>query len=156
RTEVRLAPGAETRATLTINNPDAEPYDVEVTEKVWIRYPTNQQIQLSDWLKLPRQTHFRLKAGKSRDVVITLRCPKDAVGELMGMVSFAYLSLKPSSITPMISTAVYLLAAGTEVMTGEISSVNAEFKIHQFLVSAEVKATGNVRLRPVGTIRLLD
>jgi hypothetical protein len=156
RTEVRLPPGGETTAVLTITNPDKVPYNVELSEKPWFNYPNNRQIHVPDWLILPRRTHFQLKAGQSREVKITLRCPKDAVGELMGMVSFAYRGLQPSMITPMISTAVYLVAAGTEKITAEILEVAAESQSGRFGVRAKLQATGNVRLRPVGTIHLLD
>src|ERR1035441_10062575 len=89
RTEVSLLPGAVTKAVITVTNIHTEPYDVELSEKPWFIYPENKQIQVGEWLHLPNPKEFRLKPGKSRDVKITISCPKEAVGELMGMVSFA-------------------------------------------------------------------
>ena len=155
RTELRLAPGGQTKAVIAVTNPNAEAYDVEVSEKPWFVLPENKKIEVSSWLLLPSKQHFRLKAGKSRDVKITVQCPKDAVGELMAMVSFAYQALTPSMITPMISTAVYLDVAGTEKSAGEITMLGAGTRNGRFQVGAQVKATGNVRLRPTGTIQVI-
>src|SRR5690242_7604494 len=83
RTEVLVPPGGETTAVLTISNPHSEAYDVEISEKPWFIYPANRQIMVPDWLKLPSKTRFHLGPGKTRDIVVTIRCPKEAVGELM-------------------------------------------------------------------------
>src|SRR5207302_6241708 len=99
---------------------------------------------------------FRLKPGERGDVKITIACPKEAVGELMGMVSVAYQGATPGIIAPMISTAVYLEVKGTEKNNGEIVALGAGTRNGRFQVGAQIKATGNVRLRPTGTIRLLN
>jgi hypothetical protein len=156
RTEVSLAPGAVAKAVMTVTNPHAEAYEVELSEKPWFIYPDNKQIHVEDWLILPGKKQFRLKPGKSHDVNITIRCPKEAVGELMGMVSFTYQGLQPSMITPMISTAVYLEVTGTERYAGEIVALGAGTRNGRFQVGAQIKDTGNVRLRPNGTVLLKD
>jgi hypothetical protein len=156
RTEVRLPPGGVTQIVLTVSNPHAEPYDVELSQKPWFVYPDNKKIQVQDWMELPGKKQFRLKPGKSRDIKISIRCPKEAVGELMGMVSFAYQGLQASMMTPMISTAVYLEVTGTEKVLGEIVALGAGTRNGRFQVAAQVKATGNVRLRPVGSLQILD
>jgi hypothetical protein len=156
RTEVHLAPGAETHAVITVTNPHPEAYNVELSEKPWFIYPDNKQIKVEDWLHLTGKQHFRLKSGKSREVEIKISCPKDAVGELMGMVSFTYVGDTPSMITPMISTAVYLDVIGTERTSGEIVALGAGTRNGKFQVGAQIKATGNVRLRPSGTVRLMN
>jgi hypothetical protein len=156
RTEVRLTPGAEGSAVITIANTHPEAYDVDVSEKLWFVSPENKNIPLDSWLKLPFRTHFRLKPGQTRDVKITLRCPKTAKGELMGMVSFAYQGIKKSMVTPMISTAVYLEVIGTEINTGELLALGAGTHNGRFQVGAQIKATGNVRLRPSGRVYLVN
>ena len=156
RTEVRLHAGETAKAVLTVTNPHEEAYDVEITEKPWYVLPENQKIQVKDWLELPRKTEFRLKPGQSRDVTITLHCPKDAVGEVMGMVSFAYQGMTPGMVTPMISTAIYIEIEGTQKNLGEIVALGAGTRNGRFQIGAQIKATGNVRLRPVGKIRVKD
>ena len=156
RTEVRAPPGGETTAVITITNTHPEVYDVEVSEKPWFIYPNNRQIQVEEWLKLPFRKHFRLKPGQSRNVKITLRCPTQATGELMGMVSFAYQGIKQSMITPMISTAVYLEIIGTENNAGEILALGAGTRNGRFQVGVQMKATGNVRIHPAGWVYLAN
>lgn len=156
RTDARLDPGAKTIVVLTVSNPHTNKQDVELTSKPWFKYPDNTQIQVSDWLILPRKTRFSIKPGKSRDVEITLKCPKDAVGELMGMVSFSSQEEKGSMLTSMVSAPIYLRVIGTEKNTGELVALGAGTRQGVFQIGAQVKATGNVRLRPVGTISLID
>ena len=156
RTEVSLPPGGRTTAIITVANPDQEAYEVELSEKPWFKYPDNQRITVPDWLKLPRRTHFKLNPGKNHEIKITLECPKDAVGELMGMVSVAYQGMTPSMITPMISTAVYLRVLGTEKNLGDFLALTAVRRNGAFQVLAKIKATGNVRLIPSGGVQLLD
>jgi hypothetical protein len=156
RTEVRVPPGGTVTAVITITNTHSEAYDVELSEKPWFIYPETRAIQVEVWLKLPFRRHFRLKAGQSRDVKVTLRCPKTATGELMGMVSFTYQGTQKSMVTPMISTAVYLEVKGTEKNQAEILALGAGAKNGRFQVGAQIKATGNVRLRPSGRMHLLN
>jgi len=59
-------------------------------------------------------------------------------------------------ITPMISTAVYLDVIGTERNAGGIVALGAGTRNGKFQVGVQIKATGNVRLRPSGTIRLMN
>jgi hypothetical protein len=141
---------------ITITNTHPEAYDVEVSEKPWFVYPDNRHIQVEEWLKLPFRRHFRLKPGQSREVKITLRCPKTATGELMGMVSFSYQGTKECMITPMISTAVYLEIKGTENNAGEILALGAGTRNGRFQVGAQIKATGNVRIHPAGRVYLVN
>jgi hypothetical protein len=68
----------------------------------------------------------------------------------------AYQGMTPSMVTPMISTAVYLEVKGTERNLGDVLSISASAPNGHFQVGIRIKATGNIRLRPTGTIRLLS
>jgi hypothetical protein len=92
--------------------------------------------------------------GEKRQVQVRVVCPKDLKGETMGMVSFSYTGASTEMITPMISVSVYLRAEGTERNEGQIVDLGAGIRDRRILIAAQVKATGNVRLRPSGRIRL--
>jgi hypothetical protein len=156
RTDVRLDPGTVTRVVLTVTNTTSEKRVVKLSSKPWFKYPDNINLRVEDWLKLPKKKQFSLKPGKSKDVTVELQCPKDAVGELMGMVSFASQPDKESMLTSMVSAPIYLRVIGTEKNTGELLAVGAGTRKGVFQVGAQIKATGNVRLRPVGIIQLVD
>ncbi len=156
RTEVRLAPGAKTHIVVYVQNPHEEGYDVQLSQKKWVDYPDNKDINLEDWLILPKKKQFHIKAGQKLPIELDVVCPKDAVGELMGMVSVSYQGVKGGTLTSMISTPVYLRVKDREKISGRIAALGAGTHEGVFLIAAKVSATGNVRLRPVGTIDLLN
>lgn len=156
RTDLRLPPGQKINAVLTVLNDSPEATNVEATQKNWFLYEANKNTPVTDWLKVKGKSHFRLKPGQSRKVPVTINCPKDAQGLLVGMASFTFRGDHPSSVTPMISVSVYLAPAGTEHTTGEISKLSARIWQHQMVVGAEVTATGNMHLRPTGEFQVVN
>src|SRR5437867_2555418 len=81
-------------------------------------------------------------------------CARGAEGDLVGMVSFRYPGDELSTVTPMISVSVYLTVAGTEHRAGQINEVVVRRYPAGLLIGADVKATGNVHLRPSGRVIL--
>ena len=82
--------------------------------------PANKALTVDKWLEVHGPARFYLKSGKSRSVKLTISCPKETDGELVGMVSFRYQTEHPSMVTPMISVSMYVIAAGHDKMAGEI------------------------------------
>ncbi|OGR90376.1 MAG: hypothetical protein A2992_09665 [Elusimicrobia bacterium RIFCSPLOWO2_01_FULL_59_12] len=158
RTEVRLAPGASQRGALTTTNDSPDRQHVTLSTKDWFVLEANRakKLTVNTWLKLHGAKEFDLNPGESREVQFTVKCPKDARGELVGMVSFMHTPDQPSMMTPMISVSVYLEAAGTEQRAGEIERLAVRKWNNQIQAAVGVKSTGNVHLRPTGTIALED
>ena len=152
RTEVRLSPGAEAHAIITISNETNAVVHVTVSEKDWFVLPENSSWTVKTWLTVKAPAHLDLKAGARREIPIELKCPASAQGDLVGMVSFRYEGDVPTMVTPMISVSVYMTAAGTERLSGEIEEVQAYHPATGISVGALFKNTGNVHLRPSGTI----
>src|SRR5437867_1197204 len=61
RTDVRLAPGEETSAILTVFNEGMETVRVEVSQKDWFVLPANKEFGISDWMKIHGSKSFVLK-----------------------------------------------------------------------------------------------
>jgi len=156
RTDVRLAPGEKINTVLTVLNDNPEAMQVDASQKNWFLYAANKDTVASDWIKIHGKTHFLLKSGESRKVPVTIICPKEAQGILVGMASFIFRTAHPSTVTPMISVSIYLTPAGTEHLAGEISKLTARFWKHTLMVGAEVMATGNMHLRPSGSLLIFD
>jgi len=156
RTEIRLAPGTRTRVELTATNDDKVKVRVDVSKKDWFIPETNKAWTVGRWLNVRGPASFKLKPGKSRKVKVDIECPKDMGGEVVAMVSFLYQTEQPSMVTPMISVSMYLIAAGSEKMEGQIKDLVVKKWKDQINITAVVKATGNIHLRPSGQLLLLD
>jgi hypothetical protein len=70
------------------------------------------------------------------------------------MVSFMYTTGPAAMVTPMISVSTYLEIVGTEKMSGVIDHLAVRTWNDQIQAAASLKATGNVHLRPTGTIQI--
>ena len=158
RTEIRLAPGKKIAAVITASNDTPDLLHVKLSTKDWFLLDANKtkNLVIDQWLKLHGKKEFDLKPGQSRKVKITARCPKEAEGELVGMVSFLYEKDPPSMVTPIISVSVYVEVAGTEKASGEIRQVAVQTWNNQIQLAVDLKSTGNVHLRPSGSFTVVD
>lgn len=156
RTEIHLAPGAKMRVELTATNDDKVKVHVDVSKKDWFIPEANKIWTVGRWLDVRGPGNFDLKPGQSRKVDVDVTCPKDMSGEVVAMVSFTYKTDHQSMVTPMISVSMYLMAAGSETRSGEVEDIIVRRYQDQLSLSAKVKSTGNVHLRPSGRIVVLD
>ncbi len=156
RTEIRLAPGQNIKASLTVANDAKEIVQVEVSSKDWFVLEENKSFTVNSWLEIGGAHQFSLKPGERREVALRVTCPKNAQGELVGMVSFLYHASEPSMVTPVISVSIYTVVAGTEKISGEISELGIRSSQSAIQVAIGVKATGNVHLRPAGQVLIFN
>lgn len=156
RTEVHLTPGASTQVELTATNDDKVDVQVDVSKKDWFIPEVNKAWTVDRWLEVQGPAQFVLKPEETRRIKLTIRCPKELTGEVVAMTSFLYQTEKPSAVTPMISVSVYLMAAGTEKLSGEVQDITVRDWKGQINVTAKVKSTGNVHLRPSGRLIVLN
>ena len=156
RTEMHLLPGTSTKAVLTATNNDKVEVQVDVSKKDWFVLPSNKALTVDKWLKVHGPARFYLKPGKSRTVTLMVSCPKETDGELVGMVSFRYQTEHPSMVTPMISVSMYVIAAGHDKMEGAIKDIVVRRWQNTVVVTAAVKAGGNVHVRPSGRLIVTD
>ena len=116
----------------------------------------NKALTSDKWIKIHGPTQFYLNPGKSRKVKLTLSCPKETVGELVGMVSFLYRTEHPSMVTPMISVSMYVIAAGQKKIKGIIKDITGRLWNSHIAFGTLVQNTGNVHLRPSGRLVVVD
>jgi len=156
RTEVELTPGASTQIVLTATNDDKVEVQVDVSKKDWFIPAMNKVWTVDRWLDVHGPAQFVLKPGESRTIEATVTCPKELSGEVVAMTSFLYRAEKPMNVTPMISVSVYLMAAGSAQRSGALEDIVVRLWKGQVNVTAKVKATGNVHLRPSGYLAVQD
>ncbi len=156
RTEVRLTPGTSTQVSLTVTNDDQMDLDIEVSQKDWFIPEAYKEWTVDKWLKNLGEAAFVLKPAERRKVDLMVRCPKTMDGEVVGMVSFVYRTRPPSMVTPMISVSMYLIGAGSEKIDGSINDLYAKAWSGRLSLSAKVRSTGNVHMRPSGYFLIVD
>jgi hypothetical protein len=154
RTHVLLAPGERARAVISAHNETSDRIQVELSRRDWFVLPENKEkgLTVDRWINLKGPTYFWLKPGETRNVTVKLNCPKDAQGELVSMVSFAYQGENVSMVTPVISVSVYLTAKGTEKVSGFIKEIAVRKWTDRTQVAMGLISTGNVHLRPTGKV----
>jgi len=156
RTEVRLVPGASTPVELTATNDDKVEVQVDVSKKDWFIPAANKIWTVDRWLNVHGPARFKLKPGQTQKIEITVSCPKEMLGEVVGMVSFVYQTEPPSTVTPMISVSMYVIAKGSEKLDGDVKDLIVRRWHDQAVVSAVIRSTGNVHLRPSGRLVVAD
>lgn len=156
RTEIHLVPGASTQAELNVTNDDKEELQVDVSKKDWFVPTVNKKWTVDKWLDVKGPDRFYLKPGESRKVSLTIRCPKELDGEVVAMTSFVYQTDHPSMVTPMISVSMYLIASGTEKVGGKVEDLLVRMYKGEPNITAKVKCTGNIHLRPSGRLVVVD
>jgi hypothetical protein len=156
RTEVHLMPGQTTDMVFVVKNDHPEKLNIDVSVKNWFLYKANSAVNIEQWLKIHGKTSFTLKPGKERKVPVTISCPPKAEGVMVGMTSFTFRTEAPGMITPRISASIYLSVDGTQHAAGDIKQLAARIWQKTLTVGAEVRDTGNVHLRPSGTMTVLD
>jgi len=156
RTEIRIPAGKSLAGELRIHNETAALINVTVSTKDWFVLEQNKNIGVDSWLKVKGRKQFSLKPGEERQVHYQAKPPREAQGELVGMVSFLYEKEEASMVTPMISVSVYVAIDGTDLRTGEIRDVAVNQQAGITTVVCTVKSTGNAHIRPRGQVQVVD
>src|SRR5437016_5403782 len=76
-TEIRLTPGTTTQAVLNVSNEDKAEVQVDVSKKDWFIPEPNKGMTVERWLDVLGPARFYLKPGESRNVNVTVSCPKE-------------------------------------------------------------------------------
>ncbi len=150
RVEGKMPPGQTYKNKFTIKNPDKTKAIVNIEWNDRTIDPLTK-----DWLKLSTTT---LEVGPEETVDLTyeINIPDNSSGEYNAWVSFTgkpVASLMGAAIALRVSIPIYVAVSGTEQYDYEISSVKitnskkTEFKF-------KLKNTGNVHIRPTGTLSI--
>jgi hypothetical protein len=123
----------------------------------------------SDWLQFEK-TEFRLSPGMTIDAKFTIKVPKEAKEEHLCAVLFDEKidtgKVQPNQetgsvqiqLTPRFSIPVYISIKNTEKLSAQINnmSVVSEAQKGQLIINLTLENTGNVHIRPFGTLVILD
>jgi hypothetical protein len=153
RVEAPLPPGGSYLGKYTVRNDYDVPIKVNVSARDWFVLPENRGIKIDDWLVLsPRE--ISLKPGESGYVDYSVTISTKSVGALVGMVSFVPVLEKDQGFTLMVSAGIFIPVKGTEKIDWSFSDVKVASDRGKLQVSALVKNSGNIYLRPEGSVTI--
>ncbi len=151
---LKAQPGKSVDSQLTLTNTDQEEISVEPEAKDWQSLEVNRGIKVADWLSVDKKMFF-LKPGQSRTIKFSARVPKNAHGELMGMLSFATKKESAQSITFKLSSAVYVEVVGTQKIDAHVDAITIQLSSNT-QVGLLVINRGNIHVRPHSYVQILN
>lgn len=157
RLEVRLPAGEVASADYYAQNETDSPIHVTVEPENWFQDAYDfKGMEAKDWVKVDIK-EFDLKPKEIQKVVVTIRVPKNATGELAAQIFFSSAVADPdnktgSTISSRLGAVLYVAIKNTEKVTAEIknisvSNISADGK-KQVKFNIGVYNSGNIHLRP--------
>ena len=151
RSEVNMVPGTSCSGSYTVRNDYTKDALIEVAFRDWFTLPENEATPLSQWVSV-EPSSFSLKSGESKQVNYTVHMPTGITGVSVDMLSFTPSVAEDSGVTMMMSVSLYVTAKGTEKAAWDVEDIKVTKSPTEFRVSAVVKNSGNVHVRPAGNV----
>lgn len=155
KAEIVVPPGQSYEAKFTVRNDYSSPTSVKVEAKNWFLLPDDKQVAVSSWLAVLDQ-ELQLQPAESKEIRYQVTLSTDARGVRTGMVSFIPSTEEQQGLSLVISAAVFVTAAGTEKVDWKLVDAKITKWQDQVQVSAQVKNSGNIHIRPEGTVQILS
>lgn len=149
RAEISMPAGQSYTNAYMVTNAYDIPIDVGVATKDWYVTAENKGIGIDDWLRVSTDG-FHLAVGESREVQYEVSVPTQAVGSLVGMISFSPSMDREEGISLVVSVPVFVKVTGTEVTAWDATDIRFANQNGKLQVAATVRNTGNIHLRPTG------
>jgi hypothetical protein len=157
RLEVRLPAGEVASADYYAQNETDSPIHVTVEPENWFQDVYDfKGMEAKDWIKTDVK-EFDLKPKEIKKVVVTIRVPKNATGELAAQIFFSSAVANTDnesggSISSRLGAVLYVAIKNTEKVAAEIKNISVSNldsdgkKYAKFNIG--VKNNGNIHLRP--------
>ncbi|MBN1354372.1 MAG: hypothetical protein JW994_06865 [Candidatus Omnitrophica bacterium] len=174
RVEVNIAAGTEEGGTISVfNYAEYETMHVKVyvNDLVYLPDGSNDFLpegttpwSISDWIKVG-PTEFDLLPSEETKVRYVVNIPQNAKGGRYGVVFFEvsppledFKGKSGATINIRLGSIFLLTAKGTEKYDGELQDLKVDTpdKNGEFDVLCTIKNNGNVLIRPVGTVKIID
>ena len=141
-----VRPGEEETVMYHIDNSGDEDIDVIIEPKAWSG-PKDPY----EWLSLESDNVY-VKAGESTPIVVGLRAPEGAEGEMVAMLFLCYKDSAESQLNIRNGVPLYLVVKGTESYSLEIEDISVLYgkkgHFHFLDFAVTIRNTGNVHIVP--------
>ena len=166
RLEVRLPAGEVAGIDYYAQNDTGSPIHVIIEPENWFQGSYDYKgLNAGDWIKTePRE--FDLKPKEIKKILVTVRVPKKAKGELVGQIFFTSIMAgssddKGGSMRSRLGGVLYVAIRDTEKASAEIRNIDisssATDKKEELKIGIILHNSGNVHIRPAeGTVVVSD
>lgn len=144
---VQVSPGGRHMAEYTVANRSDKPVTVNVSARTWFSLPENSQINIEDWLNLGTP-QITIGPNRKNKVEVAIDVPKEAVGELAGMIYFAPKREKDQTIGTSYGVSLYVFVQGTEVIDPQIGDISISRNGDRNYLAVKIENKGNIHFRP--------
>jgi hypothetical protein len=155
--ELSISSSRTYEGVLEVRNAEQGVLDVKLRTENWFKAVEGIAKETGtnlEWLKLTPAS-FELKGQEKRDVRYRVNIPESARGELNAMI---FIEAKPRaasqgaiSINTSIGVPIYVIITGTEILKAKVKKVEV-MKNGPLLLNVLIENSGNVHIRPTGTI----
>ena len=164
--EIYIRPGQSVEGKLVISNNQEETIMVNLELKDWWTQTTGiSSPGFDQWLKISKVKDMKIGPRKQKSIKYKVKAPSDARGELMAMVFFSFHSKRDPAGNPTKfniemrhGAPIYVIIEGTEEVRTETKHVASYFTHNSSTspieFSLNLKNTGNVHVRPYGSISI--
>lgn len=159
RIEISVAPAKGYEDVLLVRNTEKNNLEVKLRIEDWFKAPEGAGKEKSsgfDWLEI-KPLEFELKEGEIKQVNFKVTIPKNARGELNGML---FVEGRPKEtaegaigINTSIGIPIYVMIKGTEQFKAEVEGLEVVNR-SPLELTVKIKNRGNVHIRPTGAIEI--
>ncbi len=157
--ETLVRPGKTEKGIFTVVNNENNPIAVQVVLENWLKrkgYKNElSNLKPEEWLKI-KPCKFKIKPNSFKKIKYYIKIPKGLEGELVSMVFFAAEKKKGSFIQQRFGVCIYAGIKGAEDINCEILNTEVIKNKEKLRFSVKVKNTGNVHIRPVGKVLIMQ
>jgi hypothetical protein len=175
RIEINVAPRETYSRVITVRNSDNKAIEVKLRVEDWQKAVEGnadlrgeqkrgftrigtKKIDTFEWLRLS-PLEFGLQEDETKEVKLEVAVPKGAAGELNGMI-FIEGRLKEIKegaigINTSIGVPIYVVIKGTERFKAEVEDLKVIIS-SPLQLAITIKNSGNVHIRPTGTIEVIN
>ena len=144
---IQVAPGRSKTVVYKVANHGKEPIVLTISARTWFALPENKDIEISDWLNL-KTKKVRLSPGRTKRLRFRVKVPKNAVGELAGMIYFTPERKAAQMLGTSYGVSLYVFVKGTEKIEPAIGDVLISKREEKSYLAVTIENKGNVHFRP--------
>jgi hypothetical protein len=144
---IQIAPGKSEIVTYRVYNEWSKPVELEISAKTWFSLPENANIAIEQWLK-PEVNKLILGPKQEKKLKVKIEVPKDATGELAGMIYFSPKREKEQTLGTSYGVSLYVFVKGTERVEPALGDVLVSREGANSFLAVTIINKGNVHFRP--------
>lgn len=154
--ELSLKSGESVEKEIFIENADAEQMELMLLIEPFLNSTNNKKVLPDQWLTIDKSSII-VKGKTQKLLKFKVTCPKDLKGEVSAKLGFIEKGTAGAMVHTELSSFIYLIALDNSIIGAEISKFQGQkTKEDNIKFDITIKNTGNIHIRPKGTLQILN